>query len=332
MKNKARFLGFFLMLALASNCLAQLQGEWLLTVNHGVERLGVLSFEGRGGELQVFVDGGPVDFVLQGNTLEMDVDYRDGGGRLLSRHFTGTVTGDSLSGTLIAPHDDSAGSWRAERLLRSAALAPAPVDLSGIWSRISAGMEKVQLDYTETTRAVVDDYTYLDAPALRCISPGLVRISGWPYPLEILQNERQVTILYEGFREVRRIFLDGRDAPEYFPISAMGYSNGHWEGSTLVVETSLLKPGFVDQAGQPVSENARVIERLTLSEDGQTLRGLLTLHDPENYLRPVIRYRQWRKTPATTILEYDCDSYPFYRGLELEGKLDEYWERMRQRQ
>ena len=104
MKNKTSVLGFFLTLALASSCLAQLQGEWLLTVNHGVERLGVLSFEDRGDELQVFVDGGPVDFVLEGNTLGMDVDYRDGGGRLLSRHFTGTINGDSLSGTLVAPH------------------------------------------------------------------------------------------------------------------------------------------------------------------------------------------------------------------------------------
>jgi hypothetical protein len=32
------------------------------------------------------------------------------------------------------------------------------------------------------------------------------------------------------------------------------------------------------------------------------------------------------------ILEYDCDPYPFFRGLEIEGTLDEYWQRMRQRQ
>jgi len=141
-----------------------------------------------------------------------------------------------------------------------------------------------------------------------------------------------VTVLYESFREVRRIFLDGRDSPENFPISAMGFSNGHWDGSTLVVETSLLKPGFVDQAGQPVSDNARVVERIVLSEDGQNLRSMLTLHDPVNYKSPIVRFRQWRKTPETTVMEYDCDSYPFYRGLQLEGKLDDFWELMRQRQ
>ena len=309
---------------------AQVEGDWVLTLNHDAERLGILSFERDGGELQVYVDGGPVEFTLEGDRLEMTVDYRNAGGRLLSRELSGAIDGDVISGTLIAPHDGSTGSWRAEPRLPDASLPPAPVDFSGIWSRISAGMEKVHLDYTESAQTVVADYSYLDDPALRCISPALVRISGWPYPLEILQNEQQLTILYESFREVRRIYLDGRDFPEDLPASAMGYSVGHWEGSTLVVESSLLKPSHVDQGGQPVSANARVVERISMSEDGQNLRSLLTLHDPENYRRPIIRYRQWRRTPDVTILEYDCDSYPFYRGLEIEGRLDEFWQRMSQ--
>jgi hypothetical protein len=112
----------------------------------------------------------------------------------------------------------------------------------------------------------------------------------------------------------------------------MGYSLGHWEGSTLVVETKMLTPSYVDLGGQPLSENARTVERMSLSDDGQVLRSELTVYDPENYRRPITRHRAWRKTPQTTILEYDCDPYPFFRGLEIEGKLDEYWQRMRQRQ
>ncbi len=311
--------------------MAQIEGDWNLTLGHDAERLGVITFEREDGELHAYVDGGPVEYTLDGNRLQMEVDYRNAGGRLLSRNLIGLIEGDTITGTLSAPHDGSTGTWRAERAVAEEALPPAPVDFSGIWSRISAGMEKVHLDYTEAARAKVDDYRYLDEPALRCVSPALVRISGWPYPLEIMQNERQVTILYESFREVRRIFLDGRDVPDGLPASAMGFSSGHWRGDTLVVETSLLTPAFVDQAGQPVSANARVVERISMSEDGDTLRSLLTLHDPENYRRPIIRHRQWRRTPDTPILEYDCDSYPFYRGLELEGRLDEFWERMGQR-
>ena len=207
-----------------------------------------------------------------------------------------------------------------------------PVDFTGVWSRTSSGLARVTLDYTPAAQSAVDAYHYLDDPALRCVSPGLVRVSGWPYPLEIVQNDSQVTILYESFHEVRRIFLDGRGYPEKLPHRAMGYSVGRWEGSTLVVETQMLSPSYVDLGGQPLSENARVVERMSLSDDGQTLRSELTVHDPENYRRPITRHRAWRKTPETTILEYDCDPYPFFRGLEIEGKLEEYWDRMRRRQ
>jgi hypothetical protein len=315
-----------------SNCFAQLEGDWMLTINHEVERLGVISFEQTDEGMKAFVDGGQVDLKLEADQIEMIVDYRNGGGRRLSRHFTGTISKDSINGTLVANHDNSTGTWVATKINQNRNLQARPVDISGIWSRISAGMEKVDLDYTALAQTLVDDYSYLDDPGMRCISPGLVRLSGWPYPMEIIGNEDQITILYESFREVRRIYMDGRNMPENLPASAMGYSKGHWEDSTLVIETSLLKPNFVDQAGQPISNQARVIERITMSEDGKNLRSLLTLHDPQNYERPVTRFRQWRKSPEATMMEYDCDSYPFYRGLQLEGRLIEFLDRVGQRQ
>ncbi len=301
-----------------------------MSLNHDGGRLGILAVERDRGELKAYVDGGPIKFSLTEGRLEMLVDYRNSAGRLLSRQFTGTFDGEVMTGTVTAAHDGSAGTWRAERREPAAARPPAPVDFSGIWSRTSSGMQKVHLDYTELAQASVDNYHYLDDPSLRCISPGLSRISGWPYPLEILQNEQQLTILYESFREVRRIFLDGRDVPDNMPTTAMGYSTGHWDGGALIVETTRLKPAYTGLFGQPISANARIIERMYLSEDGQIMHGELTLHDPDHYRRPVTRHRQWRRTPDTQILEYDCDSFPFYRGLELEGRLDEFWERMSQ--
>ncbi len=325
------FSTFLVLLLSATVASAQITGQWLLIINHGGERLGILTVEEHQGRLEGYIDGGPIDLSLQGSAIDMTVDYRDGGGRLLSRHFTGTVNGDSMRGTLEAAHDGSTGTWTASSWNGpSTSAPPAPVDFTGIWSRISAGTEKVHLDYTAAADARIADYHYLDDPALRCISPGLVRLSGWPYPLEIVQNDKQVTILYESFHEVRRLFTDGRDFPDDLPATAMGYSIGHWEGSTLVVETRQLRPNFVDLAGQPMSGEARVTEHISLSEDGNVLRSLLTLYDPEFYKRPVTRFRQWRRTPETAILEYDCDPYPFFRGLELEGTLQDYWQRMRQ--
>jgi hypothetical protein len=319
---------------LAAGQAPQLTGDWRLTLKEGGSvSTGLLSFESGDEGLAAFVDGGPVPLSLSDDEISFDIDYRDGGGRFLLRKLEGRIDGLEMSGVLTPPLDAPPGTWSAVKLpaVDTSRLAPAPVDFSGIWSRTSSGTAKVHFDYTPAAAAVVEAYGYLDDPALRCVSPGLVRVSGWPYPLEIVQTPKQVTILYESFHEVRRIWLDRSERPTGVPHRAMGYSLGHWEGSTLVVETELLSAGYVDLFGEPLSEDSRVVERMSLSDDGQMLYSELTLYDPVNYKRPVVRHRSWRKTPDTVILEYDCDPYPFFRGLALEGKLDEYWQRMRQR-
>ena len=322
------------MLCFAINASAQQiderwHGRWALSLElENVTHTGVLEVEPSGAH----VDGGPVPFSTRGNRVTIEIDTRDGGGRLLSYGLSGRLRGGEMSGELQPPLDAPAARWHAVPLVEpGAAQPPQPIDFTGIWSRNSSGTAKVHLDYTPAAQAAVDDYHYLDDMALRCVSPGLVRVSGWPYPIEVIQNEQQLTILYESFHEVRRIFLDGRGFPDHLPPRAMGYSVGHWDGSTLVVETQQLSAGFVDLNGQPLSENARVIERMSLSEDGQIYRSEMTIHDPENYNRPITRFREWRRTPETVILEYDCDPYPFFRGLEIEGALDQYWDRMRRR-
>ena len=311
----------------------RLVGDWFLTLTErNAVHTGILTIERPGSALAAFVDGGPTSFELSDGDIHVEFDTRDGGGQLLRYELNGRVNGDRLEGVLTPPLNAPQGTWHATRHVVPPPAPAKPVDFTGVWSRTSSGLARVTLDYTPNAQSAVDAYHYLDDPALRCVSPGLVRVSGWPYPLEIVQNDAQVTILYESFHEVRRVFLDGRELPEKLPHRSMGYSLGSWEGSTLVVETTMLTPGYVDLGGQPLSENSRVVERMSLSPDGQVLRSELTVHDPENYRRPITRHRAWRKTPQTTILEYDCDPYPFFRGLEIEGKLQEYWDRMRRRQ
>jgi hypothetical protein len=312
---------------------AELAGDWFLTLEERrALHTGILTIEHSGGALVAFVDGGPASLEVEGDAIALAFDTRDGGGQLLSYALQGRVAGSELKGELTPPLGAPKGTWHAARLVVPPPAPPKPVDFTGVWSRTSSGLARVTLDYTPAAQAAVANYHYLDDPALRCVSPGLVRVSGWPYPLEVVQNDGQVTILYESFHEVRRIWLDGRPYPETLPHRAMGYSLGHWEGSTLVVETKMLTPGFVDLAGQPLSENSRVVERMSLGADGNTLRSELTLHDAENYRRPITRHRSWRREPDLAILEYDCDPYPFFRGLEIEGALEQYWQRMRQRQ
>lgn len=316
----------------AAQSAADLQGRWRLQLEpDGAMHAGLLEIEMHGGELRAFVDGGPASISLDGRRVEIDTDTRDGGGRHLRYMLSGELHGDAMSGALQLSGDGPSGTWSAERRAASAEQPPAPVDFSGLWSRASSGLAKVRLDYTAAGQAAVDGYHYLDDPALRCVSPGLVRISGWPYPVEIIQTGDQIAILYESFHEVRRIRLDGRPWGADLAPRAMGYSVGHWDGSTLVVETDRLSEAFVDLDGQPLSGDTRVVERMSLSDDGRTMYSEMTIHDPVNYNRPITRYRAWRRTPDIVILEYDCDPYPFFRGLQIEGTLQQYWDRMRRR-
>jgi hypothetical protein len=107
----------------------------------------------------------------------------------------------------------------------------------------------------------------------------------------------------------------------------MGYSIGHWEGSTLVVETRGLKRTVWDAGGMPISSGARVTERWYLDDTDQ-LHVEFSMLDPVNYERPVQMHTLRQRRPDDVqIMEYSCDPHAFYRGLQLEGRLDEYWQR-----
>ena len=127
------------------------------------------------------------------------------------------------------------------------------------------------------------------------------------YPMEILASENRLTFIYEVESEVRRIFLDGKSPPEFYPTSAMGWSNGHWDGSDLVIDTQLIEGNVRDFRGEPVSDGARMRERYSLSEDGTTLSAVIHLIDPDNYRHPPIRRRQWVRKPDVEIYPWECD-------------------------
>ena len=127
-----------------------LEGDWLLTLtDRGRVHTGILTFERDGSNVLAFVDGGSVPLGIDGDAVGIEIDIRDGGGRLLSYGLQGHWTEKNLAGILTPPLDAPAGTWRAERIADSVVGVPArPVDFSGIWSRTSAGIAKVQFDYT----------------------------------------------------------------------------------------------------------------------------------------------------------------------------------------
>ena len=317
-----------------------MEGDWMLEVRpDGAPIIGVLEIEHDGSGWSAFVEGGPVPVTVDGDRVALSIDSRDLRGFVFFMKLEGTLEDDRLSGSYTIDSEAevpfSPGTWTASRYLPAERpTEPAPVDISGIWTPApGVDFRKYSMALTPAAQEWHDGYLmHYDQPNVRCVSPGIVAMVAWgAYPFEILDTANRLTFLYEVDSEVRRIFLDGREAPEFYLASSMGYSTGRWEGSQLVIETTHLSPNVRDFRGEPVSENARMEEVYTLSDDGQRLSGVITLYDPENYERPPVRRRAWVRNPETEIYPYECDPDSFYRQMYNEDLLDMYFERSKRR-
>jgi len=106
-------------------------------------------------------------------------------------------------------------------------------------------------------------------------------------PIKIVQSPRLTVFLYEVGNTHRQVYTDGRALPKEFDYPAyLGYSVGHWEGDTLVVEAA----GFNDKTaldliGHPHSDALRVTERYHRRDFGH-LDIETTFDDPQMYTRP----------------------------------------------
>ena len=308
-------------------------GEWLLWLENdnriGVPAVGSLVIEEAGDSLAVYIDGGSVNLLeLDGNRIRFDFDWSDLPDLVHLSILEGTLQSGVIEGRATENGEDR-GAWRATRIPPRAPLPPDPVDLTGLWGR-PAILSKHEFELTEAGEA--SNATYdptIDDPILRCVSDGLIRMSHGPFSIEVAERAGRIIVLHEDLHEVRRIYLDGRDFPEGIEDAslAMGYSIGRWEGSTLVVESRGLKRTVWDAGGMPISSGATVTERWYLGDEGH-LHVEFRMLDPVNYHRPVEMHTVRRKRPDDEeIMEYSCDPHAFYRSLQLEGRLDEYWGR-----
>lgn len=129
-----------------------------------------------------------------------------------------------------------------------------------------------------------------DDPVNVCISPAGPRHLQDPKGFRIIQDRNldRVFILFGGGnRNWRHINLDGRPAPNLEEVQStfFGYSNGRWEGDTLVVESSGFNDRFWFSAGGlPHTPALKLTERFT-RPDHDTLVYNVTIDDPRTYTR-----------------------------------------------
>lgn len=146
-----------------------------------------------------------------------------------------------------------------------------------------------------------------DDPEARCLPPGVPRLTTTPYPFRFVQAPNYIAILYEGGTHTwRQIFMDGRKFSQFADDLWNGESIGHWEGDTLVVETTGFNDRtWIDAAGLPHSTNLKVTERITRL-DAENMEIVSTIDDPEMYSRKW-SFTTYPKKLKGELLEYICN-------------------------
>lgn len=152
------------------------------------------------------------------------------------------------------------------------------------------------------------DTPYLPENQCKPHSPPYIMRSALPW--EIIQESPDVIVFrMNSYEQIRTIYLDGRGhPPEDAPRTPMGHSIGHWEGQTLVVDTTHFDAGYIRRNGAPHSDKARLQERFT--RDGEYLLIMITLEDPVYLKAPFTRVIAARYTPERKIEPYPCEVRP----------------------
>jgi len=197
-----------------------------------------------------------------------------------------------------------------------------PFDLTGTWMHAGgpnngfrfsppAGFKltpSAQIHYDAAKKAAAEGKAYHDDIG-QCWPAGLPVIMTRVWPIAMVQIPTAIYMISGFMNSVRTIFLDGRKHtdPDLVVRSFNGESIGHWEGDSLVVDTT----GFVDDHhwidnGIPASDALHIIERMRLINNGATLEIEYTLSDPKNWEGEWKMTKRWRRANDTDITEASC--------------------------
>jgi hypothetical protein len=192
-------------------------------------------------------------------------------------------------------------------------------NISGTWQSISSNRNIVPLDggatpfqpwaqaYFDTRAKAEAAGTPLFDPNASCLPSGVPRVLPVPYPLDIVQTPDVIMISIEVMHSFRIIHMDGKPMPATFKPSYLGYSVGHWDGDTLVIETTGMN-GYTqtDEEGRPKSMGIKVTERIHKVAPN-VLENTFTIDDPKTYTRPWTSRARFTWAPTVRLNEYICE-------------------------
>jgi len=212
----------------------------------------------------------------------------------------------------------------ASVLVVSAAVAAgAEPNISGIWwataytSKIqvlgggdppltAAGQAQYQMN-----RAGLRDGSLVDKARKVCIPDGVPRVLETPYPFEIFQvPSGQITMIHELNHQLRVIPLN-KPLGKYEDLASFenynGYSVGHYEGDTLVIQSNGFNDEtFLDSTGLPHSDEMVTTERVRKINNNQ-LEDVVTIHDPKIYTKDWQARFVYNQRNDIRIEDYSCN-------------------------
>src|ERR1041385_4914719 len=188
-------------------------------------------------------------------------------------------------------------------IARSSDLLDDPKNDARPFRELQAEAKQAEREYVHARFTSVALETYPIDPVK---DPGFARCEPWgvarqmfaPHQFEIRQRGTDVLEFHYGeWDSHRTIYMNAGKRPLNPQPSRMGYSVGHWERDSLVVETSRIEPNISMWAGLEHqarhSDQLRILERYTRSGDGKVLQLTATLEDPGSLREPLVLKKMW---------------------------------------
>ena len=218
-----------------------------------------------------------------------------------------------------------------------------PRDFTGLWQLPGGNINLLQEngeaapftpEEAKRTQQLIDAEAHgavLTDAASQCFPHGVPRLSFAPYPIRFAYAPGLILILHEVAHNLRIIRMDGKEAPKDTPASFLGYSVGHWEGNTLVVETSHFNDKTPLDFHSSHGTKLAVTERFEKQKSAQGYTDLvvhITIDDPEHFTKPFTVLRRWpyRSDMEATLgseglQEYSCEENNRNVEMSSDGKV-----------
>lgn len=167
---------------------------------------------------------------------------------------------------------------------------------TGIWTPVAANGSSPEPAFTASwikKHHNPKTASTTDNAASRCVW-GMPRLLNTNHEFEVIVTPEQTFFSYD-INEFRHVWTDGRKHPLHLTNANTGYSIGHWEGQTLVIDTTGMESGlWINRKGATLSSKATLQERWTQT-DNDHLKVDATIIDPAALARPFVFTRRFQR-------------------------------------